>query len=73
MYICISNNPIVKCTKDINKYFAEDKWITNKYVKRYSTSLAIREVQIKITMNYYHIFIRIKERKHNDNTECCPG
>ena len=47
------NNPTKNRTKDVNKYFSkEDKQISNKHVKRCSTLLVIREMQIK-TMRYH--------------------
>ena len=60
-----------KQAKELNRHFSKDYiQISNKHMKRCSTSLIVRGTQIKTTITYHLTLVRMAAIKKSTNNKC---
>ena len=69
-----NKQPNQKVGKNLNRHFSkDDRQMAGKHMKRCSTLLIIREMQIKTTMRYHLTLVRMTIIKKSTNNKSGEG
>jgi hypothetical protein len=68
------NNPIKKWETELNREFStEETQVAAIHLKKCSTSLVIREIQIKTILRFYLTPVRMAKMKNSGDSRCWRG